>query len=184
MTKRTAPEAALPLNRILAGDCIAVMNALPEASVDLVFADISGFTALSERLAELGRELNSRLHEIEERAYALIGEPINLGSPKQLGTLFFEKLKYPVVKRTKTGYSTDQEVLETLARDHELPRVVLDHRLLETAARVPAAWQVEGGRTKAFLRRTLRGRLVPAANAALARAAGFVRTLHSSETTA
>ncbi len=84
----------------------------------------------TEQLGTFGAQLNGRLREIEEKAYELIGERINLGSPKQLGALFFDKLKYPVVKRTKTGYSTDQEVLETLARDHELPRVILDHRML------------------------------------------------------
>ena len=78
----------------------------------------------------LAKEFNKRLVEIENEAYALIGAPINLGSPKQLAYLFFEKLGYPAVKKTKTGYSTDQEVLETLARTYELPQVILNHRLL------------------------------------------------------
>jgi DNA polymerase-1 len=92
--------------------------------------EMNGVRVDTEHLARLGAELQQRLLRIEAEAYDLIGERINLASPKQLGTLFFEKLNYPVVKRTKTGYSTDQEVLETLARDHELPRVILDHRML------------------------------------------------------
>ncbi|OGR15192.1 MAG: DNA polymerase I [Deltaproteobacteria bacterium RIFOXYB12_FULL_58_9] len=83
-----------------------------------------------DHLRRLSREFTERLSAIEKRARDMIGEPINLASPKQLARLFFEKLKYPVVKRTPTGYSTDQEVLEILAQDHELPGVVLEHRLL------------------------------------------------------
>jgi DNA polymerase I len=82
------------------------------------------------RLRHLGEEFTSRLAEIEARAHAIIGSPVNLASPRQLAELFFEKLGYPVVRKTKTGYSTDQEVLEVLARDYELPRVILEHRLL------------------------------------------------------
>jgi DNA polymerase-1 len=82
------------------------------------------------RLHALSQEFSKRLVAIERRAHDIVGSPVNLASPKQLAHLFFEQLKYPVIKRTKTGYSTDQEVLEVLARDHELPRVILEHRLL------------------------------------------------------
>ena len=84
----------------------------------------------SARLRELSREFDGRLALIEGQAHAIIGEQVNLASPKQLADLFFNKLGYTPVKKTKTGYSTDQEVLETLAIDHELPRVILEHRLL------------------------------------------------------
>ncbi|MEE8408221.1 MAG: DNA polymerase I, partial [Myxococcota bacterium] len=83
-----------------------------------------------EHLAALSNEFRGRLATIEARAHELIGEPINLASPKQLAHVFFQKLGYPVVKKTKTGYSTDQSVLETLAADYELPGVILEHRLL------------------------------------------------------
>ena len=83
-----------------------------------------------QQLEIISKELSSRLREIEKRAHDIIGEPINLASPKQLSHLFFEKLGYPVIKKTRTGYSTDQEVLETLAQDHELPGVVLEYRML------------------------------------------------------
>ncbi len=82
-------------------------------------------------LNSLAKEFEARLGEIEARARRMIGDDtVNLASPKQLAEVFFDKLNYPVVKKTKTGYSTDQEVLETLARHYELPAVVLEHRLL------------------------------------------------------
>jgi DNA polymerase-1 len=84
----------------------------------------------TQHLANLSQEFNQRLGVIQEQAYALIGAPINLDSPKQLAYLFFEKLGYPPVRKTKTGYSTDSEVLEVLAKSYELPQVVLRHRLL------------------------------------------------------
>ncbi len=83
-----------------------------------------------DQLGLISNDLSGRLREIEKRAHDIIGEPINLASPKQLSHLFFEKLGYPVIKKTRTGYSTDQEVLETLAQDHELPGVVLEYRML------------------------------------------------------
>ncbi|MDP7037969.1 MAG: DNA polymerase I [Myxococcota bacterium] len=75
-------------------------------------------------------ELEERIATLEQQAYSIIGKEINLGSTKQLAEVFFNELGYPIIKKTKTGYSTDQEVLETLARDYELPGIVLSHRLL------------------------------------------------------
>ncbi len=83
-----------------------------------------------DQLGEISGEITQRIREVEETAQAMVGEQVNLASPKQLGHLLFEKLELPVVKKTKTGYSTDQEVLETLAREHELPKVILEHRML------------------------------------------------------
>lgn len=81
-------------------------------------------------LGELAIEFKQRLDEIEARAHLEAGETFNLASPKQLATLFFEKLGYPVQRKNKTGYSTDHDVLETLAVDYELPRIILQHRQL------------------------------------------------------
>jgi DNA polymerase-1 len=83
-----------------------------------------------DQLRALSAEFADRLGDIEAHAHDLIGEKTNLASPRQLAAVFFDKLGYPVIKKTKTGPSTDQSVLETLARDHELPGVVLQHRLL------------------------------------------------------
>ncbi len=83
------------------------------------------------RLARQSHELGSRLIEIETQAHALAGQPFNLNSPKQLGEVLFDKLKLPVVKKTPGGTpSTDEEVLQKLAEDYPLPKLLLDYRSL------------------------------------------------------
>lgn len=82
-------------------------------------------------LAAQSVELTARLDELEKQAFAIAGEEFNLSSPKQLQTILFEKLNLPVVKKTPGGApSTNEEVLEELAENHELPRVILEHRSL------------------------------------------------------
>ncbi|HBN5712973.1 DNA polymerase I [Morganella morganii] len=82
-------------------------------------------------LAAQSAELTTRLDELEKQAFAIAGEEFNLSSPKQLQTILFEKLNLPVVKKTPGGApSTNEEVLEELADNHELPRVILEHRSL------------------------------------------------------
>ncbi|MCA7971994.1 DNA polymerase I [Burkholderia sp. AU39826] len=74
-------------------------------------------------------EIATRLIELEGQAYELAGGEFNLGSPKQIGQIFFEKLQLPVVKKTPSGApSTDEEVLQKLAEDYPLPKVLLEHR--------------------------------------------------------
>ncbi|WP_338641163.1 DNA polymerase I [Burkholderia pyrrocinia] len=74
-------------------------------------------------------EIATRLIELEAQAYELAGGEFNLGSPKQIGQIFFEKLQLPVVKKTPSGApSTDEEVLQKLAEDYPLPKVLLEHR--------------------------------------------------------
>jgi DNA polymerase-1 len=76
-------------------------------------------------------ELGARIVELEARAHELAEQPFNLGSPKQIGEIFFEKLKLPVVKKTPSGApSTDEEVLQKLAEDYPLPKVLLEYRSL------------------------------------------------------
>ncbi|HKA62852.1 MAG TPA: DNA polymerase I [Methylomirabilota bacterium] len=82
------------------------------------------------RLAEFSRELEIHLDRITREIFGLAGEEFNIGSPKQLAYILFEKLKLPPVKRTKTGYSTDADVLEQLAIGHELPARIVEHRTL------------------------------------------------------
>ncbi len=75
------------------------------------------------------RELSERLAALEKEAYELAGEEFNLSSPKQLGTILFDKLKIPVTKKTAKGAaSTKEEVLQELALDYPLPKVLLEHR--------------------------------------------------------
>ena len=82
------------------------------------------------RLAEFSRELELAIERATREIYRLAGEEFNIGSPKQLATILFEKLKLPPVKKTKTGYSTDADVLEQLAIGHELPAKIIEHRTL------------------------------------------------------
>jgi DNA polymerase-1 len=83
------------------------------------------------KLEAQSRELGARLVELEAKAYEMAGGPFNLGSPKQIGEIFFVKLGLPVIKKTATGApSTDEEVLQKLAEDFPLPKVLLEHRSL------------------------------------------------------
>lgn len=82
----------------------------------------------AEQLAELSRELEKELDRIEREIHRLAGEEFLVSSPKQLQVILFEKLGLPVVKKTKTGYSTDESVLEQLAAHHDLPGRVLAWR--------------------------------------------------------
>lgn len=84
-----------------------------------------------ERLGEQSRELGRRLQALEEEAHNLAGQVFNLGSPRQLGEILFEKLKLPVLKKTPKGApSTAEGVLQDLALDYPLPRLLLEHRTL------------------------------------------------------
>ena len=77
------------------------------------------------------RELGQKMMELEEKAYREAGQPFNLNSPKQIGEIFFERLKLPVLKKTPSGApSTDEEVLERLAADYPLPKTLLEYRAL------------------------------------------------------
>ncbi len=83
----------------------------------------------SARLQAQSSEIATRLVELETQAYELAGGEFNLGSPKQIGQIFFEKLQLPVVKKTPSGApSTDEEVLQKLAEDYPLPKLLLEHR--------------------------------------------------------
>ncbi|OGK86964.1 MAG: DNA polymerase I [Candidatus Rokubacteria bacterium GWC2_70_24] len=83
-----------------------------------------------DRLIEFSRELERSLDALTREIHVLAGEEFNLSSPKQLAVILFEKLKLPPVKKTKTGYSTDADVLEHLALGHPLPARLIEHRTL------------------------------------------------------
>ncbi|PFH10606.1 DNA polymerase I [Collimonas sp. PA-H2] len=100
-------------------------------SVVLQKIERNGVLIDASLLATQSNELGKRMLEIEQQAYDLAGQPFNLSSPKQLGEILFEKLKLPVVKKTPSGSpSTDEEVLQKLAEDYPLPKVLLDYRSL------------------------------------------------------
>ncbi len=87
--------------------------------------------ALDENyLAEMSNELDNELAQIEKRIYEIAGMRFNINSPKQLASVLFETLKLPRARRTKTGFSTDVGVLEELAKQHDLPKLILEYRQL------------------------------------------------------
>ena len=82
-------------------------------------------------LAAQSRDLAERMVQLEQEAYAIAGQPFNLGSPKQIGEILFGKLGLPVKRKTASGApSTDEDVLAELAKDYPLPARILDHRSL------------------------------------------------------
>ena len=85
----------------------------------------------SKILNSQSKDLESRIKKLEGKAYQIAGEEFNLGSTKQLREIFFEKLKYRIIKKTPGGQpSTDEKVLAELAEEYELPKVLLEHRTL------------------------------------------------------
>jgi DNA polymerase I len=82
------------------------------------------------RLEAFAKELERSLDNLTREIYELAGESFTIASPKQLAQILFEKLKLPALRRTKTGYSTDADVLTELAVGHPLPAKILEHRTL------------------------------------------------------
>ncbi len=101
---------------------------LPTA-VTLQKIERNGVLINKDLLATQSHEIGIRLLQLEQTAYELAEQPFNLNSPKQLGEIFFVKLGLPVVKKTPSGApSTDEEVLQKLAEDYPLPKVLLEYR--------------------------------------------------------
>lgn len=90
--------------------------------------EYNGVLVDAQKLRDLSKEFEIRLNEQEERIYGMVGERFNIQSPKQLATILFEKLGLPVVKKTKTGPSTDMSVLEELALQHPVVQEILAYR--------------------------------------------------------
>ncbi|MFC4618248.1 DNA polymerase I [Camelliibacillus cellulosilyticus] len=105
-------ELEIPLSRVLA---------------DMEFR---GVAVSKDILKEMGADLERRIHELEKQIHDLAGTEFNINSPKQLGEVLFDKLNLPVIKKTKTGYSTSADVLEKLKGSHEIIDKILDYRQL------------------------------------------------------
>jgi DNA polymerase-1 len=105
-------EAELPLEEVLAS------------------MESEGVKADSDVLNEIGDSLKSRIEKLTADIYELAGEEFNINSPKQLGVILFEKLGLPNGKKTKTGYSTNAEILEKIADEHPVVPLILEYRLL------------------------------------------------------
>lgn len=92
--------------------------------------EVNGFTVNKGTLKDLGFKLSEDIDKLTREIYDISGEEFNINSPKQLGVILFEKLNLPVIKKTKTGYSTDAEVLEELYDKHEIIEKILNYRQL------------------------------------------------------
>ena len=90
--------------------------------------EITGIRVDAQRLNQMKGEFGLRLQEIEEKIYEQAGEKFNLNSPKQLGVILFEKMGLPVIKKTKTGYSTAVDVLEQLKEQAPVVEDILTYR--------------------------------------------------------
>ncbi len=109
---RLLEEIELPLSRVLAD------------------METVGFKADREALQNMSAELGERIAHIETEVFTLVGYEFNLNSPKQLGVALFEKLGLPAKKKTKSGYSTNAEVLEELKNIHPAVALILEYRQL------------------------------------------------------
>jgi DNA polymerase-1 len=131
------------LTRAMSELCTVLRDRLTECSLDKLYYEVelplcftlarmerTGIAVDPGTLSGLKHELSQRVASLEKEIYALAGETFNLNSPKQLGCILFEKLALPVIKKTKTGFSTDAEVLEELAPHHEVVAKILNYRVL------------------------------------------------------
>jgi DNA polymerase I len=105
-------DVEIPLERVLSG------------------VELAGVKVDTDLLGEMSGVYADAIAALETDAYAAAGHELNLASPKQLQQVLFEELSLPVQRKTKTGYSTDSEVLEQLAPLHPLPAILVEHRLL------------------------------------------------------
>lgn len=116
---------------------------LKEFGMDKLYADIelplcrvladmehTGFYINKPALEEFGQMLSGKITELEKGIFEQAGETFNINSPKQLGVILFDKLMLPAAKKTKTGYSTNIDVLEYLADKHPIIRLVMEYREL------------------------------------------------------
>ena len=123
--------AALQAERLAAEQLSSVLQDIELPLIE-VLADMekNGIRVDAEELETIGDFLKEKISEVTEKIYDAAGEEFNINSPKQLGAVLFEKLKLPPGKKTKSGYSTNAEVLERLAQDYPIAEQVLEFRML------------------------------------------------------
>lgn len=102
---------------------------LPLARV-LAKMETAGFAVDKKGIEDFGNRLGSRIDELIAQIYSEAGREFNVNSPKQLGTVLFEEMQIPCKKKTKSGYSTKAEVLEELAPDYPIVKLILEYRSL------------------------------------------------------
>ncbi len=131
-----AEDADLPLRlrpilcERLKAEGLEELNDSVETPLIGILADMEyvGVRVDPERLGELSQQYGAKLQGLATEIEEMAGHPLNIGSPKQLRELLFEELGLPVIKKTKTGASTDASVLEQLAEQHPLPAKIVEHR--------------------------------------------------------
>ncbi|MEK4434967.1 DNA polymerase I [Paenibacillus sp. FSL K6-2862] len=131
--KAAAVAAIIPLQeQALAGDEMNSLFHELEMPLSRILADMEkqGIKANTADLQALGSEFEEQISRLMAEIYKLSGTEFNLNSPKQLGEILFDRLGLPVVKKTKTGYSTDAEVLEKLAPYNDVVKHILQYRQL------------------------------------------------------
>ncbi|MBQ8850367.1 MAG: DNA polymerase I [Clostridia bacterium] len=120
--------------------------------------ELTGFKIDSKGISEYGEELHMMEEDLKQRIYSYAGEEFNIGSPKQLGEVLFEKMGLPSFKKTKTGYSTDAETLQKLINKHPIIEDILDYRqvskLRSTYAEGLVKAVAEDGRIHCMLNQT------------------------------
>jgi DNA polymerase-1 len=94
----------------------------------LAYMEFVGFKVDLNVIDKLGVHFQEKISELEKTIYALAGESFNINSPKQLSVILFDKLGLPIIKKTKTGISTDIEVLERLSSEHEIVEKIIEYR--------------------------------------------------------
>jgi len=109
------------LEKLFAEVEVPLIEVLAELEFNGIKVDVA-------RLGELSRKYTERLAALEQEIYTLAGRQFNIGSPKQLQEVLFDEQKLPRLRRTKTGASTDADVLEELARLHPLPAKIIEYR--------------------------------------------------------
>ena len=126
-------QALKPLEKKLKDD--EMYNLFKELEIPLSKVlsnmEIKGITVDLNTLKEMETELEERLNHLKSEIYEIAGEEFNINSPKQLGVVLFEHLKLPVIKKTKTGYSTAADVLETLRPKHKIIEYILEYREIQ-----------------------------------------------------
>jgi len=136
VTAYAAEDADVPLRlrpllerRLEESDLKELFTTLEMPLIDvLVEMEYNGIRVDTDRLAELSGQYGRRMDALTEEIYKLAGRELNIASPKQLAEVLFDELKLPVVKKTKTGLSTDAGVLAELARLHPLPAKIVEYR--------------------------------------------------------
>lgn len=117
--------------QLIQEEMLGLYNTLEKPLIEVLYCmEKTGIGVDKEILSHLSQELEKEIGIVEQQIYEQAGEEFNIKSPKQLGVVLFEKMGLPALKKTKTGYSTNAEVLERLLDKHPIIEQILDYRFL------------------------------------------------------